>query len=202
MPSTDLELWDEIAVTEQPTWENRASIFSHFIRPRDRVMDLGAGNQKLRKYIPSNCDYVPVDCTDKLDNTFVVDFNNEFKLPDGKFDVIVSLGFVEYMVDLDDFMEKLSTHSEGTYFLFTYSYFKDKVGKGKFNKLNKLRSFDEVQDKFSKYCEDLRPILHLKNSALFSGSLTSKRSNKPTPTQSLNDSLPLPKIQDYLFKRR
>ncbi|WP_425359356.1 hypothetical protein [Cohaesibacter haloalkalitolerans] len=172
------------------------------MRPKDRIMDLGAGNQKLRKYIPDNCDYVPVDCTDKLANTFVVDFNDEFRLPEGKFDVIVSLGFVEYLVDLDDFMDKLSTHSDGTFFLFTYAYFKDNPGKGKFKKLNKLRTFDEVQEKFSNYLEDLRPILHLKKAALFSGTLTSKRTNKPTLTKSLNDSLPLPKFRDYLFTRR
>ena len=90
MYQTDIDLWQKTAATTQPQWENRARIIAHFIRPTDTILDLGAGDRKLKKYIPKSCGYIPVDCTDELPGTFVVDFNREFRLPDTKFDVVIS----------------------------------------------------------------------------------------------------------------
>ena len=136
---TDIDLWDETAATAQPKWENRAKIIAHFIRPNDIVLDLGAGDRKLSKYLHKTCVYIPVDCTDKLPGTFVVDYNVDFRLPTQNFTVIVSAGFMEYLVDLDGFLKRLSSERDGTYFIFTISY-----GKGKSDKLHNKKSGDEA----------------------------------------------------------
>lgn len=184
MSVTDLGLWRHTAETSQPKWENRAKIIAHFIRPSDIVVDLGAGDRKLRKFIPKSCGYIPVDCTDRLPGTFVVDFNEEFKLPDPPLTVIVSAGFLEYMADLDGFMRQLAQACHGVYFLFTISYSKgSRPPKNGYQKLNAFLDEREVLRFFSRYTRDLQPALRLGNQALFTCSLSrSPQATRDLPT--------------------
>jgi hypothetical protein len=192
MALTDTNLWQNNAVTQQPKWENRAKIISHFIRHTDSVLDLGAGDRKLKKYIPESCNYIPVDCTGALPGTYIVDFNKEFHLPKQDFNVIVSAGFVEYLSDLDAFLMKLSTECSGIYFLFTYSYSKNRTVKALkkkkcYNKLNAIRDSEEAIQLFSRYTEHLYEIVKLKNQSLFSGVLSAKPQANVIPKITINE---------------
>lgn len=96
--------WAGVANGVQPPsearlWDTRGQIIAQFVRPGDKVLDLGAGKQKLKSYLPATCSYVPVDCVAVHPGTFVVDFNEEFRLPKEPVDVIVSSGFLEYIVN-------------------------------------------------------------------------------------------------------
>src|SRR5262245_24890999 len=80
---TDKRRWADVAKGSHSTlaargWEARSLVISQFIRPGESVLDLGAGEQKLRQYLPPSCVYVPVDCVDVHPGTYVVDFNREF----------------------------------------------------------------------------------------------------------------------------
>lgn len=173
MSVTDIELWKNTATTEQPKWESRAKIIAHFIRSDDIVVDLGAGDRKLKKFIPQSCVYIPVDCTDELPGTFVVDFNKEFRLPDRPFTVIVSAGFMEYMADLESFMRQISESCSGIYFLFTISYSKNLLpGKNGYQKLNAFRDEEEVLRFFRGYTCDLQTVLRFGKQSLFTCSLS------------------------------
>jgi hypothetical protein len=192
MALTDTNLWQNNAVTQQPKWENIAKIISHFIRHTDSVLDLGAGDRKLKKYIPESCNYIPVDCTGALPGTYIVDFNKEFHLPKQDFNVIVSAGFVEYLSDLDAFLMKLSTECSGIYFLFTYSYSKNRTVKAFkkkkcYNKLNAIRDSEEAIQLFSRYTEHLYEIVKLKNQSLFSGVLSAKPQANVIPQITINE---------------
>jgi hypothetical protein len=54
---------------------------------------MGAGDRKLEKLIPSTAGYIPVDCTNALPGTFVVDFNIEFRLAQENFNVFLPRAF-------------------------------------------------------------------------------------------------------------
>jgi hypothetical protein len=187
MSTTDINLWDKTAVTQQPKWENRAKVISHFIRPNDTVLDLGAGDRKLRKYIPASCGYIPVDCTDKIPGTFIVDFNKAFRLPSEPFTVIVSAGFLEYIEDLNTFMRKLSSKCEGIYFLFTYSYSNGKPPKKAYEKLNGFCDAKSVTDFLRGYASDLHQIVKFKNQSLFGCSLTANPNGVISPVMTINE---------------
>jgi hypothetical protein len=203
MTLTDTNLWQENAVTQQPKWENRAKIISHFIRHTDSVLDLGAGDRKLKKYIPASCNYIPLDCTGALPGTYVVDFNKEFHLPKQDFNVIVSAGFVEYLSDLDAFLSKLSTECSGIYFLFTYSYSKNRAAKALrkkkyYIKLNAIKNSEEALQLFGRYTEHLYEIVRLKNQSLFSGVLSEKPQANVIPKITINEVVKSPPIWERL----
>lgn len=119
---TETETWSVVAVTEQIDWEARAKFISKFIRSTDRVVDFGAGNRKLSRFIASTCEYIPVDCVDDLPGTYVVDYNIETRFPDQEFDVAVCAGFLEYLDDLPGFFRALSERAPGKTIIFTYLF--------------------------------------------------------------------------------
>jgi len=162
----------------------------HFIRPNDTVLDLGAGDQKLKTYLPPSCGYIPVDCISDRPNTFVVDFNREFRLPDAKFTVIVAAGFVEYLSDIPNFMAKLSAAAKGTPFYFTYAYTspgKKPYSKKPWRTLNHFTSPAQIEAVFTPYVAYLRQVARLKNQTLFSGVLGTDNASSGIVPPLVND---------------
>ena len=75
------------------------------------VMDLGAGAMSLKKYLDSTVAYFPVDYCKRQENTIVCDFERR-EFPDKKADCIVASGILEYISDLDWFVEQICNHCE------------------------------------------------------------------------------------------
>jgi len=173
MSRTEVGVWSHVATTSDERWHDRAQIVAHFIRPGDVVLDLGAGDRKLECLIPSTANYIPVDCTDALPGTFVVDFNIEFRLPEEKFDVVVSAGFFEYITNLEGFLGNLAAACDGKPLYFTYHFSKRSRKRGRFNKQNYIENSNELIDLFKKYTTDLREILTNGSESLYSASLSS-----------------------------
>jgi hypothetical protein len=55
-------------------WRLRIKAMARHIAPQSSVMDLGCGKMWLREFL-QNCEYIPVDCTDRGLGTIVCDFN-------------------------------------------------------------------------------------------------------------------------------
>jgi O-methyltransferase len=195
---TDLHAWRKTAMGSQPGWEARAQVISHFVRPTDVVLDLGAGDQKLRKYLPARSRYIAVDCVDERPGTFVVDFNAEFRLPDCDFNVIVSAGFLEYISDLPQFMDRLAAACPGRMFIFTYHYTPAHPKKHhSLHKLNALRDAQECGSFFGRYVDDLHEVVSFKDQSLFIGVLSggpkARLNSVPTINVALESRKPWPR---------
>jgi hypothetical protein len=166
---TALEQWRQNALSSDDRWLKRAQTIAALVEPGDVVLDLGAGDQKLRTLLPDGCRYLPVDCVDALPDTFVVDFNAGFALPPGPFDLIVSAGFFEYVKDLPSFMTALAKSCEGTRVIFSYSYSRPKSGD--YLKLNAMRNSRECIRFFGPYVDGLREVDAQPKQSIFTGRL-------------------------------
>lgn len=169
MKDTDISRWREIAENYRAGWDDRAALISYFIRHSDTVLDLGAGGQNLKKFIPQSCGYIPVDCVDVREGTFVVDFNKEFRLPDADFSVVVCAGFLGYLNDLDGFLQALCNNCEHKQIIFSYSTV-EKSEKIKMSaRRNHLGTLENCVEFFSNYVRELRPVMVLQREWIFSG---------------------------------
>ncbi|MDD5216869.1 MAG: hypothetical protein PHS88_02070 [Candidatus Omnitrophica bacterium] len=91
-----------------------------FIEPGASVLELGAGLQCLRKYLPENCDYQACDLIRREPNDILCDFNkNQYPVLSKKYDYAVGAGLLEYIYDLPLFMSKIKSYADE--FVFSYA---------------------------------------------------------------------------------
>ncbi len=94
-----------------PSWRERVEAMAIFIDAGEVVVDLGCGQQHLRNLIPPDCEYIPVDYTSRTTDTLVCDFNC-YKFPAVFVDVAFVSGVLEYVLDVDWFIERCTNQSE------------------------------------------------------------------------------------------
>lgn len=73
------------------------------------VLDLGAGGMLLKKYLPENVKYYPVDYASRCEQTIVCDFNKH-EFPDIYADVVFISGCLEYVKDVEWFLQQVAEH--------------------------------------------------------------------------------------------
>lgn len=186
---TNTEEWRDVALGSQPAWEWRSEIIAKFIRPTDTVLDIGAGDQKLRRFVPPGCGYVPVDCVDDLPGTFLVDFNKEFRLPEAPFDVIVCAGFLEYLNDIPQFFTSLSKEAPGKYVLFTYLLDDVKATRSTMKAHNDLTDHNDVLELTRTYFSHIDVLAFRNRTVFLGGSLRQDAAGKSENRRSLNELL-------------
>jgi hypothetical protein len=106
---TDYQRWKDSSQL-RPAWEPRAKAAARFIQPGKKVMDLGCGNMAIERYLPVDCGYIPVDLVSRDSRTVVCNFNRGEFPEKGDAQLIICLGLLEYMVDIESFIERLSTY--------------------------------------------------------------------------------------------
>jgi hypothetical protein len=92
------------------SWEPRTKIAAALVPNNSRVIEFGAGNRVLERYLDPSCTYVPSDLVDRGPGTIICDLNQR-PLPDlGKdvYDVAVLLGVVEYLRDVPTVLDWLA----------------------------------------------------------------------------------------------
>jgi hypothetical protein len=97
--------WKDIEYFD-PVWEERVVLLAGMIKGKGRLVDYGCGQQHLRKHLPSNVQYIPVDYKTRSPDTIVADFNN---VPYPKIDGEIAFisGFLEYLQDLPSFVRHI-----------------------------------------------------------------------------------------------
>lgn len=106
--AADAARWSQAQVHE-PAHDKRAQFAAQFIPAGARVLELGCGRGMLRKYLPNACRYQGCDLIAREAETIVCDLNaGEFPTEAAmQADVIVMLGVLETIVDVDTFFTHL-----------------------------------------------------------------------------------------------
>lgn len=93
----------------EPAADRCAAFAAHFIADGARVLDLGCGRMALPQFLPNGCSYQSCDLVARDSSTIVCDFNaGEFpEAAAAGADVIVMLGALEHIVDVDAFLASL-----------------------------------------------------------------------------------------------
>ena len=142
-----------IASVAEPkkSWLDRSELASLFIREGDTVCDLGCGVQGLKRFLPANTGYIPIDRDISVQGTFHCDFNDgHFTLPTYDFNVIVALGLLNWLNDLDHFMMRLTELCPDRFIIFTYDFWKSRE-----NAASALSELHEGTSFFSKHVRNL-----------------------------------------------
>jgi hypothetical protein len=112
---TNFERWSGL----KESWDDRIVLMAERIRPGSSIIDLGAGQQALRKYLPADSRYQACDLVARDRDTIVCDFNKGQLPPLRKYDYVFCSGLLEYIVDLTEFISRLTAYSDR--FLVSYA---------------------------------------------------------------------------------
>lgn len=97
-----------------PSWTGRNASISRHIPDHSSVLDMGCGGKDLLNYITPDR-YVGIDYTDTHADV-IMDFNQPFQI-DGGWDYLVCSGVLEYLKDVEMFLESIRGKSQ--FYIFT-----------------------------------------------------------------------------------
>ena len=105
---TDIARWSDSESLEM-AWDARAEFAAQFIPAGARVLDLSCGRMSVQRFLPNGCSYQGCDIVARDKSTVVCDFNaGEFPTQAAaEADIIVMLGVLEYVVDVESFFTHL-----------------------------------------------------------------------------------------------
>jgi hypothetical protein len=109
-------------------WEPRTATMAQWIPKNSRVLEFGAGNQRLRSMLDSNCVYVGSDFIKRYPDTFLCDLNTRPlpRLDQVAPDVAVFSGVLEYVHDVQGVVTWLAPLVRTC--IFSYSCLKSERG--------------------------------------------------------------------------
>jgi hypothetical protein len=198
---TNIDEWRGVALSSQPSWEARSLIIAKLLRSSDTVLDLGAGDRKLQRFIPPGCGYIPADCVDDLHGTFVVDFNKEFRLPDEEFSVAVCAGLLEYINDLTGFFDMFSSQKPGCHVIFSYLLDPKKLTRDTMTAHNNFTKIDDLVAAVGRSFSFIDIVATHRQSVIMQGTLNSGNGRGTICRQTLNSLIAEPDGLDRLLSK-
>lgn len=102
---------NEIDFENNNSWNIRSEIMCNMALQGNAkvksIMDLGCGASTIKQFIDSDIKYFGVDYKKRTDDTIVCDFNL-YQFPSEKVDIVFVGGCLEYIDDVDWFIEKIA----------------------------------------------------------------------------------------------
>lgn len=155
-------------------WRRRLSLMSSYIDNGSVVVDLGCGRQWLKEFLSRSCQYIPVDYVSRSPDTVVCDFNL-YEFPNVYADVVFVSGVLEYMADVDWFIEQAANHAERKVIIsYCCSNGSDGRSRRKNNWVNDI-SFHDVESRFKKHGMFLKSHADIDGNTIFLFSRNEKR---------------------------
>ena len=104
---SDVERWED---TEEllENWNERTRLMAGLVPENAKVIEFGAGNMTLRKYLPENCEYQGSDLVQRSPEMKICDLNEGINFHLGPYDTAVLSGVLEYVYDINKVFEQLN----------------------------------------------------------------------------------------------
>lgn len=101
------------ALFNSVSWEKRYELVAKLIPAKAKILDLGGGDGKLQKHLPSTVIYKCVDISKSHESTVVADFNkNEYPFfREVPFTFVTCLGILEYLDNISTFLDHIRRYS-------------------------------------------------------------------------------------------
>lgn len=156
---TEFEFWKKVSgSSEPPPWHSRFERMVRYIRPSDRVLDFGCGNQYLRTFLQPENTYQGIDCIPEFGRgVFVCDYNQKFDLPSFSPTVLFFGGFFEYIFDVKTFLLNFRKQFPGVYCIFSYAWFPSE-NRSENHWVNYLGDKDDALVFFGEHLNGLRHV--------------------------------------------
>jgi hypothetical protein len=97
--ATNFDRWRTIG-REDSKWHSRYEMLVRYVRPFDRVLELGCGSQHLRGLLHETCRYTPTDVIQRTPDCHVVDLNSSSLPSLAAHDICIAAGVFEYVADV------------------------------------------------------------------------------------------------------
>lgn len=105
--SSDVERWKKSKELLE-NWNERSHILANMVPENARVIEFGAGNMALKKYLPKNCKYQGSDLVQRSPEMKVCDLNMGIYFSLTPYNTAVFSGVLEYVYDIDKVFVQLS----------------------------------------------------------------------------------------------
>jgi hypothetical protein len=105
---TRVDLWEKVAFSGRPSWDERNVVIAEMIPPGSSVLDVGCGAQTLRQHLRADCTYQPSDIIKSTPDVIVCDLNaGIYPRTKELFDYVVCSGVLEYVRKPKEFLHKI-----------------------------------------------------------------------------------------------
>ncbi|NBD12950.1 class I SAM-dependent methyltransferase [Corallococcus silvisoli] len=94
-------------VNVQGHWTERARRAAVLVTPGASVLDIGAGEMAVRWFLAPPCRYTPSDFVKRSEDCLVADLDSG-QFPEGRWDVVMMLGVLEYMHDPEAVLTRIA----------------------------------------------------------------------------------------------
>jgi len=89
-------------------WNERTKIIAGFIDDNSKIIEFGAGNKSLFKFLPPHCVYTSSDIVKRYPDTLECDLNESINFDLETFNTAIFSGVLEYVYSIENVFEQLS----------------------------------------------------------------------------------------------
>jgi len=89
-------------------WNERTKIIAGFIDDNSKIIEFGAGNKSLFKFLPPHCLYTSSDIVKRYPDTLVCDLNEGINFDLVSFNTAIFSGVLEYVYSIENVFEQMS----------------------------------------------------------------------------------------------
>ncbi len=162
---TDFKRW---AKTEElySNWDERTAILAKLVKPESNIIEFGAGNLALKKFLSTTCSYTPSDIHKRSEETLLCDLNDKLEIDLSQYNTAVFSGVLEYVYDIDKVFDQIKSSIDFVVLSYACSDISNanRLKRGWLSDYSKI----ELENIISKHNYEIESITEWRNQSIYS----------------------------------